>query len=76
MTAYTVINGTEAQITAVAGTTVDKLTYKDAITMTAAEVAACIALGKGIAVIQDETGDAGATQLKRVVAIASLYVST
>lgn len=76
MTAYTVINGTEAQITAVAGTTVDALTYKDAITMTSTELAACIALGKGIAVLQDETGDAKATQLKRVVAIASLYTST
>lgn len=76
MTAYTVINGTAAQITAVSGTTVDALTYKDGITMTAAEVAACIALGTEVAVIKDLTGVTAATQLKRVLAIASLYQST
>lgn len=76
MTAYTVINGTQAQITAVSGTTVDALTYKDGITLSAAELAACIALGTGVVVLKDLTGNAAATQLKRVAAIASLYQST
>lgn len=77
MATYTVVNGTEAQLVNInaGGTDVDALTYKDGITLTNTELAT-VASTQGVYVTSDLTGIADATQLKRVLAIASHYVST
>lgn len=77
MATYTVVNGTEAQITNInaGGTDVDALTYKNAVTLTNTELAA-VASTQGVYVTSDLNGVADAVQLKRVLGIASQYVST
>ena len=72
------MNGTGAQITNVDGssTNIDSYCFKDGITLDASHLASVIALGKGITVQQDLTGDADATQRKRVNSVAALYAST
>lgn len=77
MANYTVVNGTEAQLVNInaGGTDVDALTYKDGITLTNTELAA-VASTQGVYVTSDLTGVADAVQLKRVLGIASQYVST
>lgn len=77
MAAYTVINGTESQLVAInAGSVnVDALTYKDGVTLTNTELAALLTTA-GVAALKDLTGVADAIQLKRVVGVSSMYVST
>jgi len=77
MADYTVVNGTEAQIVNInaGGTDVDALTFKNGITLTDGELAAA-ASTPGVYVTSDLTAAADAVQLKRVMAIASQYVST
>lgn len=77
MATYTVINGTEAQLTNVDGssTNIDALTYKDGITLDSAHLIT-LAGTTGVAVTKDGTGVSSATQLKRVIAIAAMYAST
>jgi len=79
--AYTVINGTEAQLSNVDGssTNVDALTYKNGITLDNTHLATLLdgsTFGKGVAAMHDLTGVAYADQLKRVVAVSGLYAST
>lgn len=77
MATYTVVNGTEAQLVNInaGGTDVDALTYKNGITLTNTELAV-VASTAGAYVTSDLTGVADAVQLKRVMSIASQYVST
>jgi hypothetical protein len=77
MVAYTVINGTEADLlnVNVGGVDVGSLSYRDGVTLTDAELAALCVL-KGVAVIKDQTGAVDAKAIKRVIAIASTYANT
>lgn len=77
MATYTVVNGTEAQLTNVdgSGTKVDALTYKDGITLTNTQLAT-LASTPGVNVTSDLTAVADAQQLKRVQSIAAQYLST
>lgn len=77
MAAYTVVNGTEAQLVNInaGGTDVDPLTYKNGITLTNTELAV-VASTPGVYVTSDLSGVADAVQLKRVMSIASQYLST
>jgi len=74
---YTVVNGTEAQLVNInaGGVDVDALTYKDGITLTNTELAA-VCSTPGVYATSDLTAVADAGQLKRVLGIASHYVST
>lgn len=80
MAVYTVINGGSALANINAGnTSVDEFTYKDGVTLTSTELVSLldgVTFHKNIAVCFDLTGFNDATQLKRVLAIASLYTST
>ena len=76
MAAYTVINGTEADLSNVnaGGVDVGAMSYRDAVTLTDAELAVlCGTLG--VAVTKDGTGVAYKAQIKRAVAIASQYLN-
>lgn len=77
MTAYTVINGTDSQLSSVdgSGTNVDAHTYKDGITLDSTHVVSALTTA-GVAVVKDLTGVADATQKKRIIAIAGLKAST
>ena len=77
MVNYTVINGTEADLSNVnaGGVDVGSLSYRDGVTLTNTELATLCAT-KGVAVIADQTGAADAKALKRVIAIASTYANT
>lgn len=76
MATYTIINGTETQLANVngGGTDVEALSAKDGVTLTNGELAA-VASTQGVAVTSDLTAVAAATQLKRVIGVASQYVS-
>lgn len=80
MAAYTVINGGSALSNVnVGGTDLDEMTYKDAVTLTSAELVILldgVTFHKNIAVCFDYTGFNSAEQLKRTLAIASLFAST
>ena len=80
MAQYTIINGGSALANVNAGAVgVDELTYKDGVTLTATELTTLLdgaTFHRNIAVAFDYTAFADATQLKRVLAIASLYTST
>lgn len=69
---YTVINGTEADLSNVnaGGTDVGSLTYRDGVTLTNTELATLCAT-KGVAVIKDQTGAVDAKQIKRVISVAA-----
>lgn len=77
MAAYTIVNGTEAQLVNVnvGGVDVDALTYKDGVVLTNTELAA-VASTAGVYVTSDLTAVADATQLKRVLGISAHYPST
>jgi hypothetical protein len=76
----TVINGGSAIANINGGGTgVDEFTYKDGVTLTSTELATLVdgvTFHKNIGVVFDMTGFTDATQLKRILAIASLYPST
>lgn len=57
------------------GTDVDALTYKNGITLTNAELAT-VCSTQGVYATSDLTGVADAVQLKRVLGMASQYLST
>lgn len=76
MATYTVVNGTEAQLVDVDGSTdIDALTYKNGITLTNTQLAS-LASTFGVYVTSDLTSVADAVQIKRVMGIASQYPST
>jgi hypothetical protein len=72
--AYTVVNGTEADLSNVnaGGVDVGSMTYRDGITLTNTELATLCST-KGVAVIADQSGLADAVQIKRAIGLASLY---
>ena len=76
MADYTIVNGTDAQLVNVnaGGTDVDAYTYKDGVTLDNTELAEVCAT-PGVYVTDDLTGVANAVQVKRVLGIASQYVS-
>lgn len=76
MTNYTYINGTEADIADVNAGAVDvgAMSYRNGVALDATELAAAVAV-LGVAIIKDQTGVAFATQIKRNIAIASLYLN-
>ncbi len=75
MTAYTVINGTQATLADVDGSTdVGAMSYRDGITLSDAQVATlCGTLG--VAVTKDGTGVAFKEQIKRAIGIAAMYLN-
>lgn len=76
MVDYTVINGTEADLSNVnaGGVDVGAMSYRDGVTLTNTELAVlCTTLG--VAVIKDQTGVAYGSQIKRAIAIAGLYLN-
>jgi len=77
MAAYTIINGTDSQLSNVDGssTNVDAHTYKDGVTLDSSHLTTLLTTA-GVAVVKDLTGVADATQKKRIIAVASLYAST
>jgi len=77
MAAYTIVNGTDAELTDVnvGGVDVDALTYKDNVTLTDGELAVLCST-QGVYVTSNLTGVADAVQIKRVLGIASQYLST
>lgn len=81
MATYTIVNGGATQAVNVngGGTDVDAYTYKDAVTLTTAELAVLLdgaTYGKAIAVFHDLNAVTEAQQIKRVAAIAAMYLST
>tara|TARA_R110000868_G_scaffold120108_1_gene318912 strand:- start:320 stop:553 length:234 start_codon:yes stop_codon:yes gene_type:complete len=74
---YTVVNATLSQLANInaGGTDVDAQTYKDGITLTNAELAA-VCSTQGVYATSDLTAVADAVQLKRILGVASQYVST
>lgn len=80
MATYTVINGGSAIANINGGGTgVDEMCYKNAVTLTSGEIVTLldgVAFHKNIAVCFDYTGFNSAEQLKRTLAIASLFAST
>lgn len=77
MAAYTVINGTEADLSNVnaGGTDVGSMTYRDGVTLTNTELAT-LCQTKGVAVTKDMTGFSDHEQIMRAVGIAALYPNT
>jgi hypothetical protein len=77
MATYTVINGTEAQLTNVDGssTNIDALSYKNGITLDSAHLTT-LSGTLGVAVTSDLTSNTSAQQVKRVIGIAGMYAST
>lgn len=84
---YTIINGEDELLTDVnaGGVDVDPFSYKDGVTLTNTELATLLGTPnpgttpqrtRAVAVVPDLTGHAQATQFKRAVALAGLYVST
>ena len=76
MADYTIVNGTDEQLVNVnaGGTDVDAFTYKNGVTLDNTELAAlCATLGAYVT--SDLTGVSNAVQVKRVLGIASQYVS-
>ena len=80
MASYTVINGGSAIANINAGAVgVDEFTYKNGVALTSIELTTLldgVTFHKNIGVLFDLTGFSDAEQLKRVLAIASMYVST
>ncbi len=80
MATYTVINGGSAIANINGGgVDLDELTYKDGITLTSGELVTLldgVTFHKNIAVCFDYTGFNSAEQLKRTLAIASLFASS
>lgn len=77
MSTYTIINGTSAILEGVNGADngdVDPYTYRNAVTLTDAEVGA-LCRQQGVAVTSDLAGLTDAEQIKRVIAISSLYLN-
>lgn len=76
MVNYTIINGTESQLTDVnsGGTDVDALTTKDGVVLTNAELATLLTTD-AVAVMKDQTGSAKKPQLLKVVSVATKYTS-
>ena len=81
MATYTVVNGSDSQLTNInaGGVDVEAYAYKDAITLTNTELATLLdgsSFGqKNVAVFADQTGDAAKDQKKRSAALAALYLS-
>jgi hypothetical protein len=80
MATYTVVNGSDQQLSNInaGGVDVEAYAYKDGVTLTDGELAALLSASfvqKNVAVFGDLTGDAAAAQKKRSAAIASLYAS-
>ena len=81
MANYTVVNGSDAQLTNIngGGTDVEAYSYKDGITLTNGELATLLdgsTFGqKNVAVFADLTSDAAAAQKKRSAAIGGMYAS-
>ena len=75
MAAYTVINGSDATLSAIDGgsTNVAPHTYKDGITLTNTQLAAVLT-SAGVACVKDLTGVADAMQKKRILAVAGLVL--
>ncbi len=76
MTNYTVINGTEADLSNVnaGGVDVGAMSYRDAVALDATELAAlCGTLG--VAVTKDGTGVAYKEQIKRAIGLAAMYLN-
>lgn len=80
MAGYTVINGGSAIAGISGGTTgVDEMTYKNGVVMTPTELTTLldgVTFHKNIAVAFDYSGFTDAEQLKRVLAIASMFPSS
>lgn len=76
MTDYTVINGTGSDLSNVnaGGTDVGAYSYRDAVTLTNAEIATLLTT-QGVAVIKDQTGVASTKQIKRTIGMAGQYLN-
>lgn len=75
------VNGSDVQLANinVGGTDVEAYSYKDAIVLTAGELAILLdgsTFGqKDVCAFADQTGDAAAQQKKRSAALAAMYLS-
>ncbi len=80
MAAYTVINGGSALVNVDGSSTnIDEMTYKNTITLDSTHLITLldgVTFHKNIAVLFDLAAFTDADQLKRVLAIASMYAST
>lgn len=76
MAAYTVVNGTEADLSNVnaGGVDVGALSYRDGITLTNTELATLCST-PGVAVMSDLSALASAKALKRTIGVASGYLN-
>lgn len=81
MATYTVVNGSDSQLTNInaGGVDVEAYSYKDGITLTNTELATLLdgsSFGqKNVAAFADLVGDAAATQKKRSAALAANFAS-
>lgn len=76
MVDYTIINGSDADLSNVnaGGTDVGAFSYRDAVTLTGAEIVTLLGT-PGVAVVKDLTGVAYAKQIKRAVGMAGQYLN-
>jgi hypothetical protein len=86
MAAYTIINGTDADLSNVnaGGTDVGAYSYRDGVVLTSGELATLLdgatfpashADTPNIAVIADQTGNAAKEQMKRSLALAMFFLN-
>lgn len=76
MTDYTIINGTGTDLSNVnaGGTDVGAYSYRDAVTMTSAEIVTLLAT-QGVAVVKDQTAVASTKQIKRSIGMSGQYLN-